>query len=396
LANSQQVLIVGAGMVGLSVAVPLLEKGLAVTLVDPQPVERDWPPSERDIRVSALTRASQCFLEHCGAWPRLRQLGCWPYRQMRVWDAGGDASLHFAASDVGQADLGHLAENRSIRLALYERLADFPQARLLQQKTPRLRRLPEGGVQAGFDDGGCMRADLLVIADGRDSSARHMLGFEVKRIDYNQSAVVANVRVSRGHRQTAWQRFLPTGPLAFLPLDQDICSIVWSTLPERAEELLAMDAAAFQAALQQASEGRLGDIQLLGRRASFALRAQQAGSYAQDGVVLVGDAAHALHPLAGQGVNLGFMDAQALTKLVRGALEKGRPIGGQALMGRYQRERRFEDFAMVAAMDGFKRVFMSQAAPVQLGRNLLMKICQDSPFIRSRLIERAMGLSYCN
>lgn len=238
-----------------------------------------------------------------------------------------------------------------------------------------------------------LEADLLVGADGRDSWVRRQVGIEVKGWPYGQSAIVATVRPEHFHRETAWQRFLPSGPLAFLPLPDGLCSIVWSTRPEEAERLMALDDTAFGEALTAAFGCTLGEVTLEGPRGLFPLRLQHALEYVRPGLALVGDAAHAIHPLAGQGVNLGLMDAAALAEVLLAARQRGRPMGSELTLSRYQRWRKGENLAMMAAMDGFKRLFSNRIPPLRLVRNLGLLAADRAEPLKRIIVRRAMGLS---
>jgi 2-octaprenylphenol hydroxylase len=389
-------LVVGGGMVGAALAAACSGQGLTIAVAEGREPCRDWPPGEMDLRVSALSRASQRLLERLGqgptVWDRIRELGVSPYREMRVWDAVGGASIHFDSADFGEPDLGHIVENRVTQLALWERLEAAPDIRLLCPA--RGLRLTLAGDRALLDlsDGRRVAARLLVGADGRDSWVRARAGITTSGWDYDQQAIVANVRVTKPHGETAWQRFLPTGPLAFLPLADGRCSIVWSATEDRARQLMALDDGAFRAELETAFEGRLGAVTALGRRAAFPLRLQHADQYVRPRLALLGDAAHALHPLAGQGVNLGFLDAAQLADNLAEALAKGRDIGGLWTLRRYERARRGENMRMLGVMEAFKRLFGNRNPLLVAARGAGLAVADRSPFLKRAFIEQALGL----
>ncbi|MBK8637420.1 MAG: UbiH/UbiF/VisC/COQ6 family ubiquinone biosynthesis hydroxylase [Chromatiaceae bacterium] len=385
-------LLVGGGMVGAALAAACSGLGLTIVVAEGREPCRAWPVGEIDLRVSALGRASQRLLERLGAWDRMRELGMSPYREMRVWDAVGGASIHFDSADFGEPDLGHIVENRVTQLALWERLEAAPDIRLLCPA--RGLRLTLTGDRALLDltDGRCVAARLLVGADGRDSWARARAGITTSGWDYDQQAIVANVRVTEPHRQTAWQRFLPTGPLAFLPLADGRCSIVWSATEDRARQLMALDDSAFRSELETAFERRLGAVTAIGRRAAFPLRLQHADQYVRPHLALIGDAAHALHPLAGQGVNLGFLDAAQLADNLAEALAKGRDIGGLWTLRRYERARRGENMRMLGVMEAFQRLFGNRNPLLVAARGAGLAVADRSPFLKRAFIEQALGL----
>ncbi|MGQ9659767.1 MAG: UbiH/UbiF/VisC/COQ6 family ubiquinone biosynthesis hydroxylase [Thermochromatium sp.] len=388
------VVVVGGGMVGAACAAALSGLGLAIAVVESrQPLYR-WPAGEIDLRVSALNRASQHFLERLDVWWRIQELGISPYREMYVWDALGDGRIHFTSQSLGEPDLGHIVENRVIQLALWESLEEADDVQLLCPLGIVDLEHATDGTRLMLSDGRTLTARLLIGADGRDSLVRTLAGIETQGWDYNQRAIVAHVRPSEWHRETAWQRFLPTGPLALLPLADGRCSIVWSADNARAGELMALDDATFSAELSAASEFRLGTLTLDSPRLAIPLRLQQAKTYVQPGLALIGDAAHAIHPLAGQGVNLGLMDAAELAKAVKIGLAHGRKITGLWTLRRYERARRGENQFMLQAMDGFKRLFGRTEPSIVWARTLGLGLTDRLGPLKRFLMARALGLGY--
>jgi 2-octaprenylphenol hydroxylase len=252
-------------------------------------------------------------------------------------------------------------------------------------------------MEVVLEDGDSLQASLVVAADGAESKVRGMMGFHTREWDYHHRAIVATVQVERPHRETAWQRFLPSGPLAFLPLPgapgQHCCSIVWSLRDELVDPLLALDDTAFCAALTQAFEGRLGDVLASSPRYAFPLRQRHAVDYVQSGVALVADAAHTIHPLAGQGINLGLQDVAVLAEEILGGWQRGTAPGQLELLRRYQRRRKGENLLMMTAMEGFKRLFEQQSLPVRWLRNAGMRGVGQLGPLKQQLIRRAMGLA---
>ncbi len=380
-------------MVGSALACALAPHGFRIAVLEARAPQREWPPDEVDLRVSALTRASQRILQRLGAWERMTEMRVSPYREMHVWDATGGASIHFDSAEIGEPDLGHIVENRVTQLALWERLGEFENVdSLCPALLDRFERGDEETVVT-LRDGARLRCRLLVGADGRDSQVRELAGITHHGWPYDQHALVATVRPELWHKETAWQRFMPSGPLALLPIDDGRCSIVWSTRPSRAEELMALDDDLFLKALTEASERILGEIVEVGPRGVFPLRLQHADAYVQAGLALVGDAAHAVHPLAGQGVNLGFLDAAALADVLLEARRKGRSIGSFTTLRRYERARKGENMAMLAAMDAFKRLFSNDILPLRLIRNLGLKLTDTATPVKHLIMRRALGLT---
>jgi 2-octaprenylphenol hydroxylase len=390
--------IVGAGMVGSALALALANSGLSVVLLDrgpltPGAVEGDLP---FEPRVSALSLASQRILQRLGAWDGILARRVSPYQAMHVWDGSGTGAVHFDAASVHAEVLGHIVENRVVQNALLERLAE---ANVLLLPEARLELLRRSGdqwlVQLAGDRQ--IRAPLVVAADGATSAVRRLAGLETREWDYLHHAIVTSVRCAESHQRTAWQRFTDDGPLAFLPLDRGgdtrWCSIVWSCTPKQGERLMALDDAAFCQALGEAFEHRLGRVECSDTRLCIPLRQRHAKRYVEPGLALIGDAAHVIHPLAGQGVNLGFLDAAVLAEELRHAQARGESIAEQRVLERYERRRMPHNLAMMAAMEGFQRVFQDDRLPLRWLRNAALKQVDRHFEAKALFVRRALGLS---
>ncbi|MEZ5489499.1 MAG: UbiH/UbiF/VisC/COQ6 family ubiquinone biosynthesis hydroxylase [Gammaproteobacteria bacterium] len=404
--------IVGGGMVGAALACALGTTPLRIALFDSVSFAAEnlfcrKPTPAFDSRVSAIAPASQRFLAGAGAWDVIAATRVSPYSGMSVWDADGTGSIQFSAADIREPSLGHIVENSVILLGLYERLQQLANVSVISPVTLERFERPEGsqpsgsGVRVQADDGRSWTTTLLVGADGPFSKVRQLAGFATREWDYRHQALVTTVRTELPHHETALQRFMATGPLAFLPLRDDsaaagsgqhYCSIVWSTEPEHAEQLQAMDDIKFATVLAGAIEHRLGAVEWVDQRVCFPLRQRHAVDYVQPNIALVGDAAHTIHPLAGQGVNLGFMDAQALALEIRQALQAQRPLGEYAILRRYQRARKGHNLGMMGVMEGFKFLFAQDALPVRWLRNTGMSSINRAGFIKNRLMRQAMGI----
>jgi len=385
------VVIIGGGMVGTTLACALGDSDLKVAIVEARPAEMAWPEEEIGMRVSAITAASQQIFTSLGAWQTMVAMRVSPFREMQVWDAEGHGAVHFDSADIAQDKLGHIIENRVIQAAMTKRIDDFDNVELL---CPELLEDQDTGgelAQLQLKERGTITARLVVGADGASSRVRQHAGIETNGWPYNQSGVVTMIRTELPHQETAWQRFMPSGPLAFLPLNNGCCSIVWSTAPEHAEELLAMDDEAFMAALSHASEHRLGNVIEVGPRGAFPLKRQHAETYIGNRLALIGDAAHAIHPLAGQGVNLGLLDAAALAEVLLDAHAKNRDIGATHVLRRYERWRKGDNLIMMTAMDGFKKLFGSEALPLKWLRNEGLLITDRLPPVKNQIMLHAMG-----
>jgi 2-octaprenylphenol hydroxylase len=384
--------IAGGGMVGAALACALGNSPMSVALLEDTPLERSRPGAELDLRVSAITRASQRIFAAVGAWEGMLSWRVSPFREMRVWDAGGSGQIHFDSAALGEPLLGWIIENRVIQTALLEQVRELGNVELLCPAKLSLAGVREQGVHLQLQDRRELFARLLVGADGADSRVRHWARVDVGGWGYQQKAVVAAVGTEKPHRETAWQRFLPTGPLAFLPLHDGRCSIVWSTTLAQAEYLLELDEDAFALALGEAFGWHLGEITQVGPRGAFPLRLQHAHAYVKPHIALVGDAAHVVHPLAGQGVNLGLLDAAALAEVLLAAVAAGQDIGSLQVLRRYERWRKGENLLMLGVMDGFKRLFGSSLPPVRWLRNFGLNLTDRAGPVKNLIARRAMGL----
>lgn len=382
--------IAGGGMVGAALALALVQRDFSVALIEAKPPSQDWNAASHDLRVSAITRASQQLFENLGIWDAVMADRATPYRHMHVWDRAGFGEIHFDAADLAEPDLGHIVENRVIVRALWRALAATDVAMRVPAAI-RTQQCTEQGATLTLDDGSTLLAGLLVGADGARSQVREAAGIGSRSEDYEQHALVATVRAATGNQATAWQRFMPDGPLALLPMQADLFSIVWSTTPDGAARLQSLGVADFDIALTEASEVRLGQLSLLGERATFPLRLQHAEQYVVPGVALAGDAAHVIHPLAGQGVNLGFLDAGALVDALLAGRSAGRPLGALRTLRPYERARRGHNTATQLAMDGFKHLFGSRVGGVALLRNLGLGVAGRIGPLRRRFERIALG-----
>ena len=390
-------IIVGAGMVGSALALALEHSGLEILVVDGGPLSVKPFAAEGafEPRVSALSAASQRILERLGVWEGIAARRVSPYRDMRVWDGSGTGSVHFAAASVHAEVLGHIVENRVVQDALLDRLHDSQIGLLGSARLEQLRRSGDGWLLT-LADGRELRAPLLVAADGANSAVRRLAGCATREWDYLHHAIVTSVRCERPHQETAWQRFTDDGPLAFLPLarqgDQHWCSIVWSTVPAEAERLMALDDEAFRHELGKAFEWRLGQVTGADPRLCIPLRQRHAKRYVESGLALIGDAAHSIHPLAGQGVNLGFLDAAVLAEVLQHALQRGEQANDVRVLSRYERRRMPHNLAMMAAMEGFERLFQADPLPIRLLRNSGLNWVDELPDAKALFVRRALGL----
>ncbi|WP_106476735.1 UbiH/UbiF/VisC/COQ6 family ubiquinone biosynthesis hydroxylase [Phytohalomonas tamaricis] len=391
----QDVVIVGGGMVGASLAVLLGEAKLNVTLLEARSFNVDWQANSIDARVSAITAASRALLASMDVWPGIIARRASAYTGMRVWDSEGSGEVVFSAADVGVAELGHIVENSAILAALYARLEALDHVQCIDNATIEALEPLATGRCVTLSDGRRFEANVVVAADGARSTLRQLAGIEVSSHDTGHCAIVTTVRHEHSHGRTAQQRFQPTGPLAFLPLvidgDSRYSSIVWSADVAEAERLMALDDAEFSSRLASAFEHCLGAITSVEPRHSFALTQRHAQRYVEEGFALIGDAAHSIHPLAGQGVNLGLMDAAVLAEELAWAKQRGAPLHDLRILSRYSRRRRLDNTMMLTLMDAFRVGFASDIPLVRLARNLGMRGVNGTMPIKRFLARQALG-----
>ncbi len=391
------VIIVGAGMVGSSIALALEATGLDIMLLDGGALTAPpfQPQAPFEPRVSALSIASQNVLHNLGAWQGVLARRACPYEAMHVWDGSGTGSISFSAASVQAQVLGHIVENRIVCDALLDRLQQSQVALLGEVKLEQLRR-SKGGWLLGLDDGNELRAKLLVAADGANSSIRRMSGTETREWDYLHHAVVTSVRCSKPHQNACWQSFTDEGPLALLPLTHanggNWCSIVWSLPPQRAQEVMSLSDEEFCQQLGTAFEHRLGIIEHADARFSIPLRQRHVKRYMQQGLVFAGDAAHVIHPLAGQGVNLGFFDVADLAQVISSAVARGEDFSSEQVLSRYERARMPQNLSMMAAMQGFQQLFQSDNLAVRLARNIGLRQVDKFASAKAMFVRQALGV----
>ena len=387
------VIIVGAGMVGSTLAVALsTEQNLNIAVIEPfelKPISENDPT---DIRVSAISQASEQLLKNLNIWPHFISKRLSPFTDMSVWETRS-SKIHFDSAEIGASHLGHLIENGHIQQACHTECQQLNNITFFCPDKP----VSKEENTLTLESGKILTADLIVAADGAQSPLREWAGIETTGWDYDQHGLVCTVTTEQPNKQTARQRFLPGGPLAFLPLaDPRQCSIVWSNSTEEAEQLKQLSDEGFKDTLANAFEHELGDIIDVSPRASFPLKCRHDKDYVEPGLALVGDAAHTIHPLAGQGVNIGFLDAATLAEIVIDAHQKGRQIGSLHTLKKYQRQRKGDNFAIQMTMDAFKRVFGSENPILRIARQSGFQYVNGSNLLRRCFMHQASGQRFAN
>lgn len=389
--ENYDVVIVGGGMVGAALGCSLGNSGLKVAVLEetlPPPFD---PAQPHDLRVSAVSLASASIIRTVGAWKGIASRRSCPFRRMRVWERQGD--VEFRSDEINESLLGYIVENRIIQQALLERLVEFDNISFLCPV--KIAAIDYNAAQSGLrlEDGREIGARLLVAADGGASRVRQAVGLGVSAWDYEQHALVLTVETAYGQQDVTWQRFEPTGPLAFLPLDGPHASLVWYQTPEEVQRLKKLPDEALHKELISVFPAELGEIKRIIARGSFPLKRQHALHYVKGGVALIGDAAHMIHPLAGQGVNIGLLDAAALAQVLVEAYRDGKDFGSLDVLKAYEKMRRHDNLVMMTAMDLFYRVFGNSNLPLRLLRNLGLGFAERITPAKKLAMKHAMGLS---
>ena len=382
------VIVVGGGLVGATLALALGETGLRVAVIERSDAPAAPPGPIHGLRISAFTVASERILRALGAWSVLPAERIGPMRKMHVWERTGE--VHFDSAEIGEPVLGHIIENAVVQWAIEQRIEALRNVEWYRGTELTGLTLDDDGAGIQLPNRR-LRTSLVIGADGARSRVREYAGIAATAGGYDQEAVVAEVRTAMPHHETAWQRFLPTGPLAFLPLANGASSIVWSTTPEHAARLRALDADAFGLEVADAFEWKLGAVGAPGARASFVLQHLHARTYVGNRIALAGDAAHIVHPLAGQGVNLGLLDAAALAEVIARARTLGRDIGSRITLRRYERWRRGHNTMMQATLGGFHHLFSSSLYPVRWLRETGFRLTDRLPPLKARFMRLASG-----
>jgi 2-octaprenylphenol hydroxylase len=388
--TTHDIIIVGGGMVGLTLACMLAEQTtLSIAVLE----EKISAPAPH--RVSAISFASQKIFSSINVWEAIQHQGASPFRKMMVWDAAGKGEIHFDSSDVAQPLLGHIIENDVIQTALKNQLMQYPSVEMLVPVKPVNLIQHNDAIELVTDEGRVLKARLAIAADGANSWLRKQVGIDVERFDYQQHAIVATVQTVLPHHETARQVFLSTGPLAFLPLmEKQTSSIVWSLPNDEAARLMNVEINDFQHELTQAFDSRLGEVVSVGQRFMFPLSRQKASTYIGQRIALVGDAAHAIHPLAGQGVNMGLQDVASLMEIILKDIQSQKNIASLSSLRAYERWRKADNLMMFKGVDGIQALFASDKNLTQNIRSLGLNTVNNIQWIKNIFTRHAMGIKF--
>ena len=387
-----EVLIVGCGPAGATLAGLLGRKGIDCVVIEA--ADRAVDPDAIDPRALAITVASSNILNEFGLWDRLPPDRIGYFRRMLVWDANGRGRIGFDCTDLHQATLGYIIEQSVLQHTLNEVLDFIPSVTVHRGESLLELNWRNDHIEVVLANGGAVSSKLVVAADGFNSPTRDLAGIDYYIHDYDQTAVASVVTTEFPHEDIARQRFMTSGPLAFLPMaGTNQNAVIWSTLPAHARQLAEMKADEFHAELQDAIENALGRIRDSGPRSAFPLKRARAGQYCRDRLVLVGDAAHSIHPLAGQGANLGLLDVACLAQILLQAKGKGRDFGNRNILRKYERWRKGDNEIMMKVMDGFKYLFEKQREPLPVMRNTGMNLVDGLGPVKHWIMRRAMGLA---
>ena len=398
----KDVVIVGAGMVGLSLALALHQNGLQVAIVEARSINYAVLANERvETRVSAINHASKRLLKELNVWNSIKSTRVSPYYKMQVWDDNLENHIAITAEEISEHSLGSIVENDVITHTLLEKIQStgieiFDNQKIVEiQRNRNLAKVvlhENSPLERGADRRGVVvETNIVVGADGANSFIRDYFNFETKIKPYNHTSIVATLELENPHNYTAYQRFYEKGVLAFLPLeDENKASIVWSIKNDYAGYLMKLGEQEFEKTLSLAISNQLGDVKLLSKRFSFELIQRHAQTYIQDNVVLVGDACHSIHPLAGQGVNLGFKDVVSLTDVITKAFKKSRLIGHISTLDKYQRDRMLDNKKMITLMKAFKEGFGNENEYIMQARRWGLDFVDKNSFVKKVLVKQAL------
>lgn len=383
------IIIVGGGIVGACAAALLAKTCGRVALIDNSDAPVWNAQQEFGLRVSAVNLASSQLLDEVGVWEKITAMRAYSYLSMSVWEQASTTAIDFMASDTTHEKLGTIVENQVILYALNQQLSDLSNVTRFAASLETLTAITEHAVLAELDDDTKLTAKLVIGADGQQSQVRDSIGIPFKRTEYDQVGVVCTVKTEHSHQQTAWQCFTREGPLALLPLSAHYCSVVWSVSVEQGQFLSSLSEDEFNREITLAFEHRLGRLEVVSARRSFPLSGAQADRYIDDRIVLVGDAAHAVHPLAGLGLNLGLEDVRFLVDTISSSK---RPLGSQRVLRQYERARMSENQIMQRSLESIDQLFRAERPAMKFARSMGVNMSDKIIPLKLLFMQRALGV----
>lgn len=392
MSNRYDVIINGAGLVGSSIAIGLAKAGFKVLVIEFFPLEKLYPTDDYGLRVSAFTPSSKKWLEYVDAWDGLIHTGrITPFLHMHVWDEGGNGELTFDADGTGSDTLGWIMDNEATQGVLLDRAKELDLITILDNTKLESFVKNEGLVTVTLSNGDRYETELIIGADGGRSLVRDWANISTTGWSYGQKTIVGQVRPEKSHENTCWQRFLENGPLALLPLNDGRCSLAWHTTYEEADYLMSLSPEEFSLRLSEGFEWKFGKIEIAGELGLYPLRLNHAQEYVKEHFALAGDAAHSIHPLAGLGVNIGYLDSATLVEELINARQAGISLGNLEMLKRYERRRKLHNMVIMGSMDFLKRSSTSDSKVVKVVRNLGLTVANKAPFAKKKLARIAMG-----
>ncbi|AHG21578.1 2-octaprenyl-3-methyl-6-methoxy-1,4-benzoquinol hydroxylase [Chania multitudinisentens RB-25] len=384
------VVVVGGGMVGAAAALGLAQAGLSVALLEHQAPEEFDAQSAPDLRISAIGCTSVGLLKQLGVWQAVEKMRLAPYRRLETWE-WESSRVTFDAASLGLPELGFMVENRILQLALWQRLTQCENLTLYCPARLQSMQRGQDHWQVMLSSSESLQARLVIGADGAYSQVRKLAAIGTTGWQYRQSCMLITVETGAPQQDVTWQQFFPSGPRAFLPLYDQWASLVWYDSPQRIRQLQALPLVQLEHEIAVAFPPRLGAVQVHAA-GSFPLVRRHAQCYIKPGLALLGDAAHTINPLAGQGVNLGYRDVDALLDVISSAREQGEDWASEAVLMRYQRQRRTDNLLMQSGMDVFYAAFSNNLAPLGVARNLALMVAQRAGKLKEQALKYALGL----
>ncbi|MCG3727956.1 2-octaprenyl-3-methyl-6-methoxy-1,4-benzoquinol hydroxylase [Vibrio cincinnatiensis] len=384
--NQFDVIVIGGGMVGAAAALGLAKQGRRVALVEGEAPAVFSPDQVMDVRISAISQTSVTLLEELGAWEGVKQKRVCPYRRLETWEHP-ECRTRFTSESLGLAQLGFMVENRLIQLAIWEQFSQYPELVLFcPDKLSTIQFQSTGAHQVTLQSGTTLAGEWILGADGANSQVRSLAHIGITAWDYRQHCMLINVQTAKPQQDITWQQFFPSGPRSFLPLQGQQASLVWYDSPRRIKQLMNLSPEQLREEILNHFPPELGDIDVI-QRGSFPLTRRHAQSYVQNGCVLIGDAAHTINPLAGQGVNLGFKDVAMLLAVTKESNELT-----LKQFQHYERKRRPDNLLMQTGMDVFYKAFSNDLVPLKWMRNMLLKGAEHAGPIKAQVLRYALGL----